>query len=654
MRRPASLFGTSAVCGAVGILLAACSGAILPPDHRNHEPDMAGWPTIPDAVFGDFDAAPHGNQCPDGGCEDAGPVCGNGRIDPGEACDDRNADSGDGCSGDCKAIERDYACPTPGAACVSTVRCGDGTISGTETCDDGNDKPGDGCDAVCHVESGWACPDPGRKCVAAKCGDGIVAGKEECDDGDTKPGDGCDASCHLEDGWVCPPGEDCRKTVCGDGKAEGKEACDDGNNDLGDGCTPFCVREPDCSAGACTSTCGDGIRLPGGGEACEDGNTRDGDGCSSDCKVEPGYYCDDVVVGGGNTLDIPIVIRDFSKAHPDFEYVTGDDRGIVLALLGSDGKPVYAHPCATAPCTPTTTLKANFDQWYRDVPGTNRTILQTLTLTKQGGVFQYANSNFFPIDNLGFGKEGNNHNFHFTSEVRYWFEYKGGEKLDFTGDDDVFVFVNQSLAVDLGGVHGAESGNVTLDAGKATAFGLTLGKIYQLVVFQAERHTTESNYKLTLSNFTNTRSSCTTRCGDGIVAGDETCDDGRNDGSYGSCTPDCQRGPRCGDGMVQTADGEACDDGVNLTPYLSGSGTSGSCAPGCKQPSRCGDGVVDSLFGEQCDDGNNPGGYGECAPTCVFGPRCGDGVIQPEHESCDDGNRRDGDGCSSTCQSEIG
>jgi fibro-slime domain-containing protein len=581
-----------------------------------------------------------------GGCEGDGcapaSFCGDGKIDPGEKCDDSNSASGDGCSANC-LIEKDFVCPTPGAACVSTVVCGDGKVSGTETCDDHNTTAGDGCDATCLVEIGWKCPTIGSKCEASACGDGHLAGKEECDDSNLLPGDGCDATCHLETGWVCPPGMPCKTTTCGDGVAEGKEACDDGNNNLGDGCTPFCVREPDCTLGACTSTCGDGLRLPNSTEECEDGNTLSGDGCSSDCKIEPGFTCTSTVINGGNTLTVPLVIRDFSSAHPDFEKFSGVDHTITAALLGADHKPAYANPGGT---TPTTSGKANFDQWYNDVTGTNFTFLQTMSLTKQmSGVFQFTNTSFFPIDGKGFGNQGNNHNFHFTSEVRYWFEYKGNEQLDFTGDDDVWVFVNKQKAVDLGGVHGPLSGSVKLDAASATVFNLQIGKIYEIVVWQAERHTSGSNYTLTISNFDNSTSVCNSTCGDGVVAGDEVCDDGVNDGKYGGCTSTCLHGPFCGDGILQADAGEQCDDGFNLTPY-------GGCAPGCKNGGSCGDGVVDSLFGEQCDDGVNDGSYGKCGVACILGPRCGDGVVQMPQESCDDGNHISGDGCDAACVKE--
>ena len=168
---------------------------------------------------------------------------------------------------------------------VATAR-----LRGTETCDDGNDEGSDGCDATCQLEPGWVCPVIGVACEAALCGDGIIAGNEQCEDGDDPPegGDGCDANCLFENGFKCEvPGQPCEPTTCNDGVLEGTEACDDGNNDMGDGCTPFCMLEPDCGAGACTSTCGDGFILPGDvTEECDDGNNQPGDGCSDTCKVE--------------------------------------------------------------------------------------------------------------------------------------------------------------------------------------------------------------------------------------------------------------------------------------------------------------------------------------------------------------------------------
>ena len=66
---------------------------------------------------------------------------------------------------------------------------------------------------------------------------------------------------------------------------------------------------------------------------------------------------------------------------------------------------------------------------------------------------------------------------------------------------------------------------------------------------------------------------------------------------------------------------------------------------------HCGDGVVDASFREQCDDGVNDGSYGGCTAECLFGPRCGDGAVNG-NETCDDGNRRNGDGCNINCQRE--
>ena len=209
------------------------------------------------------------------------------------------------------------------------------------------------------------------------------------------------------------------------------------------------------------------------------------------------------------------VVRDFKMGttpggHPDFEAAnTGDDRGIVAATLGGDGKPVYANPGGT---TKTTTGQANFDQWYRDVPDVNMTYVLGLQFVQNGNVVTFAasinnkgvtDSSYFPLDGYGFGNQDQNHNFSFTTEIHTSFTYNGGELFTFQGDDDVFVFINNQLAIDLGGIHVQESQSVNLD-GQAATLGLTKGSVYNLDVFNAERHTVQSNFRIdTTLAFTN-------------------------------------------------------------------------------------------------------------------------------------------------------
>jgi len=209
------------------------------------------------------------------------------------------------------------------------------------------------------------------------------------------------------------------------------------------------------------------------------------------------------------------VVRDFKMStqggtNPDFEQqptVVADDLGIVTDTLGSDGKPVYGdHPQGTK----TTHGAADFNQWYNDVDGVNIPYVVALHFVQSGSIYTFAatisntggvpNVSYFPLDGLGFNDtaqaaDGKAHNFSFTTEIHTSFTYNGGETFTFKGDDDVWVFINNKLVIDLGGIHQQETQSVSLDT-QASTLGITKGNSYPLAVFNAERHVTQSNFRI--------------------------------------------------------------------------------------------------------------------------------------------------------------
>ena len=201
------------------------------------------------------------------------------------------------------------------------------------------------------------------------------------------------------------------------------------------------------------------------------------------------------------------IVRDFKSyqiepgGHPDFERYQGDGPtpGLVAVPIGADRKPVYNNECddngaPNPPCIykQQLTTKANFDEWYRFTSGVNDPYLIYLQFVPNGGVYTFQSTAFFPLDNAGFGNTpGFNHNFSFTTEVHLKFTYVGGETFSFTGDDDLWVFIDGKLAIDLGGLHTPSTAVVALDT-----LGLTKGSEYDIELFNAERHSTGSNFRV--------------------------------------------------------------------------------------------------------------------------------------------------------------
>lgn len=191
-----------------------------------------------------------------------------------------------------------------------------------------------------------------------------------------------------------------------------------------------------------------------------------------------------------DTITLTGTVRDFKRGdqsggHQDFETCqTTSGRGtyghvidMVTYSLGADGKPVY-NP--TRPSNNSMYSAASFNQWFNNTPGVNMSMPFAITLNngsdKPGGVYSYSNSAFYPIDGLLWGNQGQKdgsgkvRNYSFTYELNTKFTYYPGQNFKFTGDDDVWVFINGKKVLDLGGVHGAITGNIILFEGKAFMF----------------------------------------------------------------------------------------------------------------------------------------------------------------------------------------
>lgn len=234
-----------------------------------------------------------------------------------------------------------------------------------------------------------------------------------------------------------------------------------------------------------------------------------------------------------HTIELNGMIRDFPSTHPDFVgMVTGLRTGCIQKVIADGGSPIASDSVSNCAIS-------QLEDWYSDTHPTGFVKTYAITLdnrqNKQGGIYRFEDNDFFPFDNeISDNKkgryrkhyfsfdEGRNHNYHFTFDVHFMFAYQAGQTVAINGNDDIWVFINNQLVIDLGGVHTHAGAQIALQ-NLASTLGLVEGEVYPFALFFAQRQTVSSPLSLELGNIIPSSAGTETGLTEMLKVNEKTC-----------------------------------------------------------------------------------------------------------------------------------
>ncbi len=226
--------------------------------------------------------------------------------------------------------------------------------------------------------------------------------------------------------------------------------------------------------------------------------------CTADVKSKEKEYV--------KTTEIPIIVRDFVPYNVEYSYLkpyrnydfhnlnSNMEGDFVLHTLDKDKKPVFNEECD--PADMNVQSPESFAQWFRTIDGVNKEIktsIAFLPVNEDPYKYGYHPSSFFLIDNQGFGNdEDNGHNYNFTVESTFYLLYKKNLPITIrcSSDDDLWLFVNGKLLINLGNRHGYKTSEGTFDP---KDYNAKPGDYIEVKLFKADRGTDVCTMDLSVS-----------------------------------------------------------------------------------------------------------------------------------------------------------